>query len=408
MERTIFEPEHQMFRRSFRAFVAREIAPHHERWEKEGLVPRELWLKAGEHGFLGMDAPEEYGGGGVKDFRYNAIVAEELARVGATGPGFSVHNDIVLPYVLEYGTAEQKRRWLPGMVSGETIAAVAMTEPHAGSDVADVRTTAMRHESAACYLVNGSKTFVTNGVHCDFVLIVCKTDPAAGYMGISLIAIERGMAGFKRGRNLEKLGLKAQDTNEMFFDNVKAPVENLIGQEGCGFSYLMEQLPQERLSIAVSAIASAQAALDWTIQYCRERRAFGQPIGEFQNTRFKLAEMKTEITIGQVFVDRCIVELNAGRLTTEQASMAKWWTTDLQNRVVDQCLQFHGGYGYMLEYPIGKAWLDARAQSIYGGSNEIMKEIIGRSLILLDDASDGEPVGRESPVDAYTGETFNF
>lgn len=380
MQRTIFEDEHKMFREAFRKFVENEVAPHHEHWEKEGIVPREVWLKAGEYGFLGMDVPEAYGGGGIKDFRYNAIISEELTRVGASGPGFSLHNDIVIPYILEYGSEEQKQRWLPKMVAGEIITAIAMTEPGTGSDLAGVRTAAIRDHSNGHYTLNGSKTFITNGINSDFVIVVAKTDPEKRHQGISLIAAERGMAGFKRGRNLEKIGLKAQDTAELFFEDVQIPVENLLGEEGHGFIYLMEQLPQERLSIAVAAIAGAQAALDWTVQYAKEREAFGQPIGKFQNSRFKLAEMKTEITIGQVFVDRCIMELNAGTLTTEQASMAKYWTTDLLNKVVDQCLQLHGGYGYMLEYPISRAWMDARVQSIYGGSNEIMKEIIGRSM----------------------------
>lgn len=380
MERTIFESEHRMFRDAFRKFVEQEIAPHHEAWEKAGIVPRDVWLKAGEYGFLGMDVPEEYGGGGIKDFRYNAIVSEELMRVGASGFGIGLHNDIVVPYVLEYGTDEQKQRWLPRMVSGEMITAIAMTEPSTGSDLAGVRTTAIRDQSNGHYVVNGSKTFITNGINSDFVLTVAKTDPEQRHKGISLIALERDMEGFTRGRNLEKIGLKAQDTAELFFDNVCVPVENLLGQEGRGFIYLMEQLPQERLSIAVSAIAAAAAALEWTVQYAQERTAFGQSIGKFQHNRFKLAEMKTEVTIGRVFVDQCIMQLNAGTLTTDTASMAKWWTTDLQNRVADQCLQLHGGYGYMLEYPISRAWMDARVQSIYGGSNEIMKEIIGRNM----------------------------
>lgn len=380
MERTIFEQEHKMFRDAFRKFVEQEIAPHHEHWEKQQLVPREVWQKAGSYGFLGMDVPEEYGGGGTKDFRYNTIISEELVRVGASGPGFSLHNDIVIPYILDYGSEEQKARWLPKMVAGEVITAIAMTEPGAGSDLAGVRTTAIRDQSNGHYVVNGSKTFITNGINSDFVLAVCKTNPEMRHKGISLIAVERDMEGFTRGRNLEKIGMKAQDTAELFFDHVKVPVENLLGEEGSGFVYLMQQLPQERLSIAVSAMAAASASLDMTIRYCHEREAFGQAIGKFQNSRFKLAEMKTEITIGQVFVDRCIMELNAGTLTTEQASMAKWWTTDLLNRVVDQCLQLHGGYGYMTEYPIAKAWMDARVQSIYGGTNEIMKEIIGRSM----------------------------
>ncbi|MEO0596576.1 MAG: acyl-CoA dehydrogenase family protein [Chloroflexota bacterium] len=380
MKRTIFEDEHNMFRDAFRKFVEQEVAPHHEEWEKEGIVPRELWQKAGEYGFLGMDVPEEYGGGGVEDFRYNTIVTEELIRVGASGPGFSLHNDIVIPYILEYGTEEQKQRWLPKMVSGEVITAIAMTEPGTGSDLASVRTTAIRDKSNGHYNVSGSKTFITNGINSDFVLTVAKTNPEERHSGVSLVAIEREMEGFTRGRNLEKIGLKAQDTAEMFFDNVCVPVENLLGEEGRGFYYLMEQLPQERLSIAVGAVAGARTALDWTVDYAKEREAFGRPIGKFQNSRFKLAEMETEVTIAQVFVDHCIMLLNEGKLTTEQASMAKYWATDLQQRVVDQCLQLHGGYGYMMEYPISRAWMDARVQSIYGGTNEIMKEIIGRSM----------------------------
>ncbi|MEM9950550.1 MAG: acyl-CoA dehydrogenase family protein [Chloroflexota bacterium] len=380
MERTIFESEHQMFRTAFRKFVEQEVAPHHEEWEKAGIVPRDLWQKAGEFGYLGMDVPEEYGGGGIKDFRYNTIITEELMRIGASGPGFGLHNDIVIPYILEYGSDEQKARWLPKMVSGELITAIAMTEPSTGSDLASVRTTAMRDTENGHYTVNGSKTFITNGINSDFVLTVVKTDPEQRHSGISLIAIERDMEGFTRGRNLEKIGLKAQDTAELFFDNVCVPVENILGDEGRGFYYLMEQLPQERLSIAVSAVAGARTALNWTIDYAKEREAFGRLIGKFQNSRFKLAEMETEITIAQVFVDHCIILLNQGELTTEQASMAKWWTTELQSKVADQCVQLHGGYGYMLEYPISRAWMDARVQSIYGGTNEIMKEIIGRSM----------------------------
>lgn len=378
MERTLFNDEHKMFRDAFRRFVEKEIAPHHAHWEEQGIVPREVWLKAGENGFLGFDVPEEYGGQGIKDFRYNTIISEELVRVGASGPGFGLHNDIVIPYILHYGTEAQKQRWLPKMVTGETITAIAMTEPNTGSDLASVRTTAIRHNGH--YKVDGAKTFITNGINADFVIAVAKTNPEQKHGGISLICIERHMDGFKRGRKLEKVGLKAQDTAELFFDNVQVPAENLLGEEGMGFIYLMQQLPQERLNIAVAAMAGAQTALDMTTKYCQERTAFGKPIGTFQNSRFKLAEMKTEITIGQVFVDRCIMELNEGKLTTEQASMAKWWTTELQQRVVDQCVQLHGGYGYMLEYPIAKFYLDARVMSIYGGTNEIMKEIIGRSM----------------------------
>lgn len=379
MKRNIFEDEHEMFRSAVRRFVEKEVAPHHEKWEKDGIVAREVWLKAGENGFLGMDVPEEYGGGGVKDFRYNMILNEEMTRVGAHGPGFGLHNDITVPYILAYGNDEQKARWLPKMVTGEMITAIAMTEPNTGSDLQAVRTTAIK-DGDDCYVVNGQKTFITNGILSDHVIVVAKTDPEQGHSGVSLIVIERGMEGFTRGRNLEKIGLKAQDTAELFFENVRVPKVNLLGEEGMGFAYLMQQLPQERLSIAVAAVAACEAALEWTIDYCKQRTAFGRPIGKFQNTRFKLAEMQTETEIARVFVDRCVMELNAGELTTVEASMAKWWTTELQNKVVNECLQLHGGYGYMLEYPIAKAYLDSRVQMIYGGTNEIMKEIIGRSF----------------------------
>lgn len=378
MKRNLFEAEHDMFRDAFRRFVEKEIVPYHEHWEQAGIVPRELWLKAGESGFLGMDVPEEYGGGGIRDYRYNMVVSEELTRVGASGPGFVLHNDITIPYILAYGNDEQKARWLPKMVTGETITAIAMTEPNTGSDLASVRTTAIR--DGDCYVVNGSKTFITNGINSDVVIVVAKTNPEEKHSGISLIIVERGMEGFQRGRNLEKVGLKAQDTAELFFEGVRVPRENLLGEEGMGFIYLMQQLPQERLSIAVSAVAACEAALEWTVAYCQERTAFGRPIGTFQNSRFKLAEMKTETEIARVFVDRCVQEHNQGKLTAEEAAMAKWWTTELQKRVIDQCVQLHGGYGYMLEYPIARAWLDARVQTIYGGTTEIMKEIIGRSM----------------------------
>lgn len=380
LERTIFEDEHHMFRDAFRRFVEKEITPHHDQWEKDGVVSREVWLKAGENGFLGMQVPEEYGGGGVLDFRYNAIMSEELVRVGASGIGFNLHNDITIPYILHYASDELKQRLLPKMVSGEWISAIAMTEPNTGSDLAGVRTTAIRDKSNGHYVVNGQKTFITNGILSDIIITVAKTNLDEKHSGISLILIERGMEGFERGRNLEKIGLKAQDTAELYFNNVDVPAENLLGEEGHGFFYLMTELPQERLSIAVGALAACEAALEWTIDYCKEREAFGRPIGSFQNSRFKLAEMKTEIQIGRVFVDRCIIELNDGNLSTETASMAKWWCTELQKRVVDQCVQLHGGYGYMLEYPIAKAYLDTRVQTIYGGTTEIMKEIIGRAM----------------------------
>ena len=380
MKRTLFDDDHQMYRDAVRRFVENEVAPHHEQWMKDGIVPRKLWQQAGQLGFLCTDVPEKYGGGGIKDFRYNAILTEELTRVLASGVGFGLHNDVVVPYMLDLTTEEQKQRWLPGMCSGELITAIAMSEPNAGSDLAGVQTTAVISNDGSHYIVNGSKTFITNGINSDLIIIVAKTNPSARHQGISLLVIEREMDGFTRGRNLEKIGLKAQDTAELFFDNVKVPVENRLGDEGAGFIYLMQMLPQERLGIAVIAAAACETALDMTIRYCQEREAFGRPIGKFQNTRFKLAEMKTETTIARVFVDRCIEALNAGELTVEDAAMAKWWTTDLQQRVVDQCLQLHGGYGYMLEYPIAQMYLDSRVQSIYGGTNEIMKEVIGRGM----------------------------
>ncbi len=378
MKRTIFEPEHEMFRDAFRTFVEREIVPHHGQWEQDGMVSREVWHKAGRDGFLCMDVPEEYGGAGVQDFRYNMIVGEELVRVGATGPAFPLHTDIIVPYLLRYANEEQQQRWLPQVVSGACITAIAMTEPGAGSDLAGIRTTAIRKNDH--YVLNGQKTFISNGILNDLVIVVARTDPEKGHKGISLLVVERGMDGYERGRRLDKIGLHAQDTAELFFRDVHVPVENLLGEEGRGFAYLMQQLPQERLTIAAGAVAAAEAALDWTIRYCQEREAFGQPIGAFQHTRFALAEMKTEIQIGRVFVDQCVLALNRGELTTEDASMAKWWATELQKRVVDQCVQLHGGYGYMREYPIAKAYLDARVQTIYGGTTEIMKEIIARSL----------------------------
>lgn len=378
MKRTLFDDEHLMFREAVRRFVEKEIRPYHDQWEHDGIVPRDLWLKAGAAGFLAMAAPEVYGGLELNDFRYNVVLTEELTRAGASGVGFGLHNDIVLPYILTYGTDEQKQRWLPQMISGEMITAIAMSEPNAGSDLAGIQTTAVRH--ADHYLLNGQKTFITNGINSDLVIVVAKTDLSAGHSGVSLLVVERGMAGFAHGRNLDKIGLKAQDTAELFFHNVKVPLNNLLGGEGQGFYQLMFQLPQERLSIAVIAVAACEAVLEMTIKYCQEREAFGRPIGKFQHNRFKLAEMKTEVEIARVFVDRCITELNAGNLTAAEAAMAKWWTTELQKRVVDDCLQLHGGYGYMMEYPIAKAFLDTRVQTIYGGTTEIMKEIIGRAM----------------------------
>ncbi|MFG3442514.1 acyl-CoA dehydrogenase family protein [Nonomuraea sp. NPDC047897] len=379
MRRDLFDEEHLLFQETVREFMAREVVPHHDRWEKDGIVPREVWKKAGEVGMFGFGVPEEYGGAGVTDFRYNTVILEEVIRHGATGLGFSLHNDVMAPYVVELTNDEQKQRWLPGFVSGELITAIAMTEPGAGSDLQGVRTTAVREGEH--YVLNGQKTFITNGINADLVIVVAKTDPEAGARGVTLLAVERGMEGFGRGRNLDKIGMKAQDTAELFFDNVRVPTANRLGPaDGEGFFQLMRNLPQERLSIAVGAVAAAETVLEQTIEYCRTRQAFGRSIGSFQNTRFVLAELTTETEIARHYVDKCILALNAGELTAVDAAKAKWWTTELQTKVIDRCLQLHGGYGYMLEYPVAKAWVDSRVQTIYGGTTEIMKEIIGRSF----------------------------
>ncbi|MDX3104232.1 acyl-CoA dehydrogenase family protein [Nonomuraea angiospora] len=379
MRRDLFDEEHLLFRETVREFMAREVVPHHAQWEKDGIVPREVWKKAGEVGMFGFSVPEEYGGAGVKDFRYNAVIVEEIIRHGASGLGFSLHNDVMAPYLVDLTDDEQKQRWLPGFASGELISAIAMSEPGAGSDLQGIRTTAL-HEGDH-YLVNGQKTFITNGINADLVVVVAKTDPDAGARGTTLIVVERGMEGFERGRNLEKIGMKAQDTAELFFENVRVPVANRLGpRDGEGFFQLMNNLPQERLSIAVGAVAAAEAVLEETIEYCRTRQAFGRNIGSFQNTRFVLAELATETEIARHYVDKCILALNAGQLDAVDAAKAKWWTTELQTKVIDRCLQLHGGYGYMMEYPVAKAWLDSRVQTIYGGTTEIMKEIIGRSF----------------------------
>ncbi len=378
--RTIFTDDHEMFREAYRAFLDREMVPRAQEWDNAGIVSRDVWESAGNSGFLCFEIPEAYGGPGVEDFRYNLVVAEELAAAGvmAAGAGFTLHNDVTLPYFMKYCTDEQKQRWLPGMAAGTLITAVAMTEPGIGSDLASMKTTAIRDGDT--YVVNGSKTFITNGINSDLVIVAVKTDPGERHKGMSLLVIERDMDGFERGRNLDKIGLHAQDTAELFFNDVRVPAENLLGAEGQGFFQLVHNLPQERLSIAAAAVAHARAALGWTLDYCKERTAFGQPIGSFQNSRFKLAEMATEVEIGQTFVDRCVDELRADTLTAENAAMAKWWCTEMQKRTMDTCLQRHGGYGYMLEYPVAGAYLDARITTIYGGTTEIMKEVIGRSL----------------------------
>ncbi len=380
MERTLFEPEHELFRESYRKFLAQHAEPNHAKWEEQNIVDRSLWVEAGKQGFLGMAVPEEFGGGGVRDFRYNAIITEETTRGGYSGIGFTLHNDVVAPYLLELSNAEQKQRWLPGFASGELITAIAMTEPGTGSDLQGIKTRAVRDGDD--WVLNGSKTFITNGINADLVIVVACTDPDKGAQGFSLLVVERDMPGFERGRNLDKIGMKAQDTAELSFTDVRVPAANLLGEEGMGFLYLMKNLPQERLSIAVVAAAAMESALDMTIQYCRDRKAFGKSIGSFQNTRFVLAELATEATAVRVLVDKFIELLNDEKLSVQEAAMAKWWTTEAQVRLIDRCLQLHGGYGYMKEYPIAKAYMDSRVQTIYGGTTEIMKEIIGRGLNL--------------------------
>ncbi|WP_433216584.1 acyl-CoA dehydrogenase family protein [Dactylosporangium sp. CS-047395] len=378
MEQHLYEAEHEAFRDLCREFLAREAVPHNDEWDKAGIVDREIWRKAGAAGLLGMDVDEEYGGGGQRDFRFNAVLVEEIIAAGASGLGFGLHNDVVAPYLTELTTEEQKKRWLPGFCSGDIVTAIAMSEPGAGSDLAGIRTTAVRDGDS--WVLNGQKTFITNGEMADLVVVVAKTDGAKGAHGISLFGVETGTPGFTRGRRLEKVGLKANDTAELFFDDCRIPADHLIGQEDAGFYHLMANLPRERLGIAVAAVAAAETVLAMTLEYVRSREAFGRPIGKFQHNRFLLAELDTEVTIARTFLNHCIVEQNAGRLSVADAAKAKWWTTELQNKVADRCVQLHGGYGFMMEYPVAKAWLNSRVQTIYGGTTEIMKEIIGRSL----------------------------
>ena len=376
--RDLFETEHEDFRRSVRTFMEREVQPNIEKWDAEGIVPRELWLKAGEAGLLCFDVPEAYGGPGVDDFRYNVIVSEEQSRIGASGPGFSVHSDIIVPYLITLANDEQKQRWLPGCVTGETITAIALTEPGAGSDLQGVRTSAV--DKGDHYVLNGSKTFISNGILADLVIVVARTDPDAGHQGYSLLVVERGMEGFERGRNLDKIGLHGQDTAELSFTDVIVPKENLLGELGQGFIYLMMNLPQERLIIAAQAASACQYIYEICIDYAKTREAFGKPIGKFQHNRFLIAEMATEARVVQTFVDDCVKKHLTGDLDSVGASMAKWWATELQNSMVSRGLQLFGGYGYMLEYPIARAFQDSRISTIYGGTTEIQKEIIGRSL----------------------------
>ena len=382
IERTLFQPDHQAFADSFRRFIEKEITPHHGAWEEQGHVDRAVWQQAGANGFLCMSLPEEYGGAGA-DKLYSVAQMEELARAGTTGIGFGLHSEIVAPYILHYGTEAQKQKYLPQMASGAVVGAIAMSEPAAGSDLQGIKTTAIKSADGSRYVLNGSKTFITNGWHADLVIVVAKTDPAAGAKGTSLLLVERGMPGFEKGQRLKKMGMKAQDTSELFFNDVQVPVDNLLGgpaMEGRGFICLMEQLPWERLQIAITAVAAAQAAIDWTLDYVKQRKVFGQSVASFQNTRHTLAELQTQVQVARVFVDKCCELIVRDQLDTETASMAKYWTTDLQCKVMDECVQLFGGYGYMWEYPITRAYADARVQRIYGGTNEIMKEVIARAM----------------------------
>jgi long-chain-acyl-CoA dehydrogenase len=378
VQRDIFTSEHEAFRDMVRSFIARHITPYHEQWERDRMVSRGVWLAAGSAGLLGIEVDEKYGGGGNTDYTYYLILDEELARAGAHGPGFSVHNDVIGPYLTRLASPGQRERWLPGYCSGELITAIAMTEPGAGSDLQGIRTSAVR--DGADYILNGQKTFISNGQLSDLVIVVARTDPAAGHRGFSLLMVERGMAGFERGRNLEKVGMHAQDTSELFFRDVRVPAANLLGEPGGGFVALMQNLPRERITIGTTALAGAERVFEQTLAYCKERQAFGRAIGSFQHSRFLLAEMATELAVARAFTDRSITEFLAGRLTNEEAAMVKWWDTELCNRVVDRCVQLHGGYGYMREYPVARSFADGRVQSIFGGTTEIMKEIIGRGL----------------------------
>ncbi|WP_007467758.1 acyl-CoA dehydrogenase family protein [Segniliparus rugosus] len=379
MRRTLFDEEHDLFRQSFRTLLEQHAVPHREAWLESGVVDRELWLEAGKGGFLGMSVPAEFGGGGgEEDFRFNTVILEELAQARTTGVGIPLHNDVVQPYLTDLANEEQKQRWLPGFCSGEIITAIAMTEPGTGSDLQGIKTTAVRKGDD--WLLNGAKTFITNGINADLVIVVAQTEPGSGAKGLALFVVERGMPGFERGRKLDKIGLRAQDTAELFFEDVLVPRENVLGEVGQGFAYLMRNLPQERLSIAVGAAAAIDFALQTTLEYVQNRQAFGKPVGKFQNTRFELAELTAEQAAVRALVDRSIEFHLRNELSIQDAAIAKLYATERQLHVVDRCLQLHGGYGYMLEYPIAQAYVDSRVQTIYGGTSEIMKEIIGRSL----------------------------
>jgi len=380
--RRIFDDDHEAFRESVRGWLTKEVAPKYELWEQEGIVPREVFAAAGANGFIATQAPEEYGGAGVDDFRFNVVLSEECFRLalGGFGVGLTLHNDVCLPYFLDYCDEEQKQRWLPGIIDGTLITAIAMTEPGTGSDLAGIRTKAVRDGDH--YVVNGAKTFITNGINADLIVTAVKTDPSQRHRGISILVIEAGTPGFERGRNLEKVGMHSQDTAELFFNDARVPVGNLLGAEGQGFGQMIHNLAQERLSVAVCGVATAHAAIRMTVEYVKEREAFGAPIANFQNTRFELAACKTETDAAQAFVDEATLELIDGTLSVERAAEVKLFCTEVQGRVVDRCLQLFGGYGYMLEYPIARLYADARVSRIYAGSNEIMKEIVGRAMVV--------------------------
>ena len=381
MESRFYEPVHEEFRASVREFVKREVAPNSDAWEKDGHIDARLWPIAGTQGLIGLAVPEQYGGSGVSDYRFRCVVCEELANEGAASvnAAMGLVDDLVLPYLIDLATNEQKERWLAGLAAGQITGAIAMTEPGAGSDLRGVKTYAVRDGSS--WRLNGSKTFITNGSYADIIIVVARTNPDGGSRGFTLLVVERGMPGFQPGKSLDKIGQRAENVAELFFDDVAVPAENLLGEEGNALAHLRDHLPQERMSIAYYGLAAAEAAFRWTLEYVKERKAFGQRLAEFQNTKFALAEMSTEIDVTRSFLEKAVLELNNGKLSATDAAKAKWWATELQQRVVNRCLQLHGGYGYMREYPIARAFVDGRVQTIYGGTTEIMKEIIGRDLI---------------------------
>ena len=380
MKRSLFEADHEAYRDTVRQFLSKEVEPHYEKWEEAALIDRSVWRSAGRTGLLGLGVAEEYGGSGVDDYRFRYVTCEEVARSATTsfGVGISLHDDVAIPYIQDLGTDEQKQRWLPGMASGGLIGAVAMTEPGTGSNLQGIATTAA--VDGDHFVINGSKIFITNGIHADVAIVVVRSGTAAGAKSLSLIVVEDGTAGFTKGRKLKKVGLAGQDTAELVFQDVRVPRENLLGQDGEGFKELMVRLPLERLSVAVQAMSGARAAYDWTTAYVFERTAFGKPVGSFQNSKFVLAEMATELDVTDAYIDAAVRAYNRGDLTAVDAAKAKWWASELHKNVVDRCVQLHGGYGYMMEYPIARAYVDNRAQTIYGGTTEIMKEIIGRDI----------------------------